>query len=144
MTVLTRAGQVTIMTVEAAGDGTAANAAVISALPTQYTILLVDSTDDTPQAIKLPEGNIGDRVEVYFRNGIADGVGGTASRLRIYDADNNNLAQTDTPGQIAPGTMIGLRKILAEPHSTPSGYYARLVGTWVGDTIGARDNYPPA
>jgi len=45
---------------------------------------------------------------------------------------------------MVPGNMVGLRKILAQPHSTPSGYYSRLVGTWVGDVIGAKDNTPPA
>jgi hypothetical protein len=128
------------MTVEAAGDGTAANAAIVE-IPTPHTVLLVDTTDGGYQAIKFPEGHIGDYVEVYFRNNF---TGGATSRLRIYDADDNNLAITDEMFAMHVGEMISLRKILSAPHSAPSGYSSRLVGTWIGNKTGAIDNYPPA
>jgi hypothetical protein len=139
MVTLVRANNVTILTVESAGDGTAENAAVVE-LPTQHTILIVDATAGGYQAIKLPEGHIGDLVEVYFRSGILSG----ASRLRLYDAEDNNLLQTDAPGAMYPAGMVGMRKILSTAYTTPSGYYSRLVGTWVGNPIGPLDNYPPS
>jgi len=140
MAVLVRAGLVTIMTVEAGGDGTAAQAVTVE-IPTPHTILLVDTTDGGFQAIKLPEGNIGDYVEVYFRDAY---TGGATSKLRLYDADDNNLASTDTSFAMVVGGMISLRKILSEPHSTPIDHTSRLVGTWIGNTTGAIDNYPPS
>lgn len=139
MAELVRACTVTILEVEPAGNGSAATAAIVD-IPTQHTILLVDATAGGYQGIKFPEGNIGDFVEIYFRSGIEN----EGSRLRIYDADDNNLAATDTSFAMQVGAMISLRKILSESYITPSGSVSRLVGTWVGNTTGAIDNYPPA
>ena len=140
MTILTQACPLTVTSIEAAGDGSPGSAAAVD-LPSQHTILLVRGPAPGPQAIKLPEGKVGDLVDVFFVSGSSTGV---APRLGIYDADNNTLAQTDNIGRLQIGEMITLRKILAEPYAAPGTDYSKLVGTWIGNTSGVMDNYPPS
>jgi hypothetical protein len=139
MTVLTKACPVTIVSIEAAGDGGAATAAQVD-LPTTHTVLLVRVPSPGPQAIKLPEGNAGDLADIFFISGSSTGA---PPRLVVYDADENYLVQTDS-GRLSVGQMVTLRKILAEPYSIPGTDTSYQVGTWIGGDSGVVRNYPPS
>lgn len=140
MTVLTPACPVSVVSVEAEGDGTFALAAQVD-LPSQHTILLVRGSGGR-QAIRFPDANVGDLVDVFFISG--DNSVATA-RLGIFDADGYTLVQTDAPtGQLQIGTMMTLRKIFAAPYSAPGSDYSNMLGTWIGNTSGVIPNYPPS
>jgi hypothetical protein len=139
MTEITRATALTILKVQAAGDGEPGTAAIVD-IPTSRTMLLVELPIDGIQGIKLPDAHPGDEVDVFVMSYPSTGTYG-GSKLRIWDADDNNIAGTDATNAMRQGEMISLTKILPAPYSE-SGFATLSVGTWIADVGNMRSNYP--
>jgi hypothetical protein len=139
MTEITRACPVTILQVESSGDGSAVTAVPVE-LPSQHTILLVEMPIAGHQGIKLPEGNLGDVAEIFVLSGTTTGAN---PRLHIFDADDNQLAQTDSVGALGANESIVARKVLPTPYSIPVGYDGAFLGTWLCSAPAIRSNYSP-
>lgn len=135
MTIVTRYCPATIVHVESAGDGSFASAAQVD-LPSPYTILLVSGPVEGQQAIKLPEGNVGDVVDVFLLRYVSNNAGLT---LKMFDADGNYLAGSE----LYLGEIYRIQKIVAEPLECPVGYTQAFVGTWVAHKLWVGNNWPP-
>lgn len=136
MTVYSRDCKTTIMSVQAAGDGEPGTAAAVD-IPSPHTMLLVELPSSGVQAIKFPEGNVGDQVDVFV-------VSRTASnpncKLRVWDADNNNLAGTDEVNALAVGNLFSFKKITPAQYSS-TGFVTPMIGTWLAEIKETRFNY---
>jgi len=128
----------TIMSIQPAGDGSPGTAAAVN-IPSAYTILLAELPVSGTQAIKLSEGNVGDRVDVYVISRTSTGSN-QSCKLRVYDSDNNSLAGTDDAGAMTHGSMAALQKIIPTPYSE-SGFTSGQVGTWLGRILPVTYNY---
>jgi hypothetical protein len=138
MTDFVKACPLTIYSAQAGGDGSFGSAVSIE-IPSPHTIALIELTTDAQQGIKFPAGNVGDRVEVYTVS--RPTMASNASKLRIWDADGNNLLQTDVSGAMPLNSLGIFTKILPSPYSV-SGQVSGLVGTWLGQVGTVTPNYP--
>jgi hypothetical protein len=139
MAILARDCPFTVMTADAAGDGSPGSAAIVD-IPSPQTTLLVDLTSTGIQGVKLSEGNVGDQIDLFILGRPDSGVN-SHYKLRIFDHENNSIVQSDEVNAYAAGDMVRLKKILPEPYSR-SGFTTPVVGTWVGYSVQVRFSYP--
>ena len=136
MTVYSRDCKTTIMSVQPAGDGEPGTAAVID-IPSPHTMLLVELPSSGVQGIKFPEGNVGDRVDVFV---MSRTTASPSCKLRLWDADNNNLAGTDEVNALTVGSCFSFTKITPTQYSS-TGFTTPVIGTWVAELNDIRFNY---